>query len=196
MMEMHENDFMAPDGYDQVADLDQSYIPEARGEDVQLNDLQKRYFEATKGNQAIIDSYASLVKHKGITYSSRTSIFNGFRLQGYMKKTRNEKAFWKKDLILRFFIVDFNWHSMMYKPHHDDNASKDIQFKDIYAVNLYQEEKKEKSKTFNKPFQVVTKDRIFELYAPSELEREMWMAAFDYAIQSTKIVQQITSPQK
>ena len=182
MMEMNENDFMAPiDGYDQVADLDQSYIPEAR-EDVPQNDLQKRYFEATKGNKAIIDSYNALVKHKGITYSSRTSIFNGFRLQGYMKKTRNEKAFWKKDLILRFFIIDFNWHSMMYKPHHDDNVSKDIHFKDIYAVNLFQEDKKEKSKTFNKPFQVVTKDRIFELYAPSELERDMWFAAFDYAI--------------
>ena len=136
LMQENENDISAPElMYDQVNDLDASYIPEDRN--LPLNDMQKKYFEATRGDKEILDSYNSLMSHKNITYSLKTSLFNGFRLQGYMKKTRNEKAFWKKDLILRFFIVDFNWHCMMYKEHHDDSASKDIHFRDIYAVNMY-----------------------------------------------------------
>ena len=84
----NENDVSAPElAYDQVADLDASYVPENRN--VPMNDMQRRFYEATKNDKEIHASYDALMKHKGITYSIRTSIFNGFRLQGYMKKTRN-----------------------------------------------------------------------------------------------------------
>ena len=44
---------------------------------------------------------------------------------------------------------------------------------------------------FRFPFFVKTLDRTFEFYAATEVERQMWMAGFDYCIKSTKIVQKI-----
>ena len=40
-----------------------------------------------------------------------------------------------------------------------------------------------------------TRGRFFELYAPSDEEREMWMNAFDYVIKSTRIVTKLQMEQ-
>ena len=45
--------------------------------------------------------------------------------------------------------------------------------------------------TFVYPFKVVTRNRVFELYAETSEKREMWFDGFNYAIVSTKIVQEI-----
>ena len=39
------------------------------------------------------------------------------------------------------------------------------------------------------PFSVNTQDRTYILFAPTNIERKMWMAGFAYVITSTKTVQ-------
>ena len=47
------------------------------------------------------------------------------------------------------------------------------------------------SKTFKYPFIVKTIERMFLLFAPTEQERDMWIAGFEYIIVSTMQVQSI-----
>ena len=108
-----------------------------------------------------------------------------------MKKLKNVTAFYKKDLIKRFFIIDFNLQSFFVKEERITENVTLISFNDLLSVDFCTLEKNNKSKTFSKPFLVKLKGRDYELYAGSNIERELWMAAFDYAIKSTKVVQKI-----
>ena len=52
---------------------------------------------------------------------------------------------------------------------------------------------KDCSKKFQWPFYLKTEKRNFELYAPSELERQIWMAGFDYILKCGKAIKKILS---
>ena len=166
-------------------------VPEKLNEVDQFS-LDQRFAEATKDDQEIKSSYAKLMTHKDLRYSDLTSPFNGSKVAGYMKKCKNKTSFFKKDLVKRFFFLDFNLQTLFVSEDQNEMANrKSISFHNILSCTPCFEIKKQKSKTFNKPFMLETRGRFFELYTPSEDEREMWMAAFDYVIKSTRVVVRI-----
>ena len=63
----------------------------------------------------------------------------------------------------------------------------------VFITDLSQQQalKKKCCPKFAFPFFVKTTERVFEFFAATEEEREMWMAGFDYCIKSTRVVQKI-----
>ena len=86
-------------------------VPEPLNEADQFS-LDQRFAEATKNDQDIKNSYSKLMAHKDVRYSDMTSPFNGSKVAGYMKKCKNKTSFFKKDLIKRFFFLDFNLQTL------------------------------------------------------------------------------------
>ena len=121
-------------------------------------------------------------------------------MQGYLKKRVKElKLFQTKIFPTRYYVLNFADAIMIIsekKGHIDDSNSKVIPFRNILETFLPMEEYEKKAKEvcsrkFNFPFFVKTEDRLFELYASTDEERTLWMAAFVYLIKSTFEVQKI-----
>lgn len=89
----------------------------------------------------------------------------------------------------RFFKIQFDHGTIeIYKSLKvDDQDINRIRFSEVVTVStpterLQQELVEKCSKKFQWPFFLYTEKRNFELYAQTEQERKMWIAAFDYII--------------
>jgi hypothetical protein len=124
------------------------------------------------------------------------SSFTQFKMEGWMKKRVQEVKFFQKKLFpRRYFRIDFAQAKIQiqHKIGGDENKTQTLQFGDIKDVKTFDGEfeillKKDGPEFFNYPFMITTNDRDQYLYAYSEKERQMWVAAFKYVIVSTKQV--------
>ena len=162
--------------------------------------LAEQYSEATATNEAIQRAYQNLWRWYDCT-EGQSSFFN-YKLEGPLKKRVSEiKLFQTKVFPTRYYLVDFanaTWSIMNSKADKEADRSKRtiIPFRNITECFLplveYEEKiKKVCSKKYNFPFFVRTVDRLFELYASTEKERQLWICAFIYLIKSTAEVQKI-----
>ena len=86
--------------------------------------LDQRFAEATKDNQEIKDSYNKLMTHKDKRYSDYTAPFSGSKLAGYMKKCKNKTSFFSKDLVKRYFFLDFNLQTLFISEDHNEQVNR------------------------------------------------------------------------
>ena len=134
------------------------------------------------------------------TYLSPTMSYQRFAVQGFLKKYVNEvKLFQRKVKYKRYFVLDNNGKKMrIHKTNDPQSDYKLFNFSDIQAVIFNKETPSQSMSIMERwsfKFHIVTSIREYELYAPSEDERELWLHSFFWITEMNIFQKQIMETQ-
>ena len=92
------------------------------------------------------------------------------------------------NLIVRYFKIDFHHAFIHIRSRKEDEKGRIFPFSNV--LNVVPDNKNKKFQHLYS-FIVETKEREFELFAPTPEEKAMWVAGFTYVLKSTRITQEI-----
>lgn len=132
--------------------------------------------------------------------------YNKYSVQGFLKKRVNEVKFLQKSSVYkRYFTLDHNSKKMRVHQTNDPNSEyKMFEYVEIQAMNLpigNLQNKMTIQERWSFEFSLVTKRRVYMLYAASMDERNLWIHTFSWILarnhylnNSSLIISQMITP--
>ena len=174
-----------------------------------FSSLQQQFTQASRKQSELQNSYKILWSWNDCTFDH--SQFKKYIMEGVLRKTVSAVSVFQRDVFpRRYFIVDFT-QAVIYITHHQEFGGENMYWNkrlNRYVAKPFHQllEEDEKKivlpfrsvidvhqpstclpqsvvpKDWEYPFSLHTIDRRYVLFAPSNDERKMWMAGFEYVI--------------
>lgn len=122
--------------------------------------------------------------------------YDNFIMRGYMRKQVEETILnsfaWDK-FPKRYFVLNFHLATLKIAKHplligSEGEYCQSIPFREIHHVTTHFQ-KKDSHPKYPYGFGVQTTNRLYKLHTKTVKEREIWMDAFKYAVESKSLVQ-------